>query len=72
MELPSIRCLMAFPLGDGEISRVTHLVDLEEAFIRMGEGWQIVGPDPEDWEAYLSRKAYYETLYDTRRWWKRR
>ena len=51
-ERPAIRVLIAFPLGDGEICRVTHIVDLFEARIRLEEGWQIVGPDPDDWDAF--------------------
>jgi hypothetical protein len=40
---------MAFPLGEGRICRITHLVELEEANARQQEGWWLIGPDPVDW-----------------------
>ena len=76
MDALSFRCLMAFDLGNGEISRITHVVDIHEVDERLEEGWIFVGPDPDDWARYLMWQADrdIQTIYDAlpkdaRRWW---
>ena len=46
-ERPIVRCLVARPLRDGDVSR-PKLVSLAEAYIHMRRGWFVVGPDPDD------------------------
>jgi hypothetical protein len=60
---PTVRCLIAFPLGDGRVSRTTHLVDLEEAAWRQKEGWWVV-VDPAD----LNMLAAWERERSPYRW----
>ena len=56
-ERPVVRCLMAFPLSEGRVCSITHLVDLEEAKQRKLEGWWLIGPDPADWSALQEWEA---------------
>jgi hypothetical protein len=63
---PIVWCLVARPLGGGEITRTTR-VHLSSVPDYVKAGWYAVGPDPSDMEALAKWEREHG---NTPGWWK--